>query len=53
MAQKNIEKNLCSIPECINSADYLNYTKNANTKPFAIFTPTSVVNFIFIIFQHF
>lgn len=51
--QRNLELQACCIPGCINSADYLNEHGNAKPGSFSIFTPSSIVNYIFIIIQNF
>lgn len=44
------EPNNCCIPGCIYSADYLNGKLNAKPRPVALFTPSSVVSCISIIY---
>lgn len=44
--QRKFEAHACCITRCSNSADNLNKDKNAKYKPFAVFTPSSIVNFI-------
>lgn len=42
--QGGLEHHVCCIPGCIYSAEYLNLNTNANSRPVAVFTPSSVVS---------